>query len=271
MTPARPYKKENRLVDTRMQMAGATAMLADNPAPSVKTESEDGQEMAEDIGLLQSTIIRAPFSKLPKPTSWEFYSYFWTLLKARFSALYTRSLFKRCVHKNGIASWLPVDFMKQKALKNQAKRMYKRYYELLAACVSPPTVPSPHTALILTPSQRRRQIPPKALPPAPRRLTALSNRRSRPRKNVLDPPQIQVRTRRLAPQLPAGRRQARHSIQAVHRASRVGAAAVHDAHRLGPRDRQNAGAEVDALARPEEDGCCKHYDGDCRGEDAGLG
>lgn len=116
-----------------MQMAGATAMLADNPAPSVKTESEDGQEMAEDIGLLQSTIIRAPFSKLPKPTSWEFYSYFWTLLKARFSALYTRSLFKRCVHKNGIASWLPVDFMKQKALKNQAKRMYKRYYELLAA------------------------------------------------------------------------------------------------------------------------------------------
>ena len=133
-TPTRPYKKQNRLVDTRMQMAGAEATIQGNPAPNVKPrEQQDVQDMAEDIGLLQNTIIRAPFSKLPSPTSWEFYSYFWSMVKARFTALYTRSHFKRCVHKKGIMSYLPVDFLKQKELKNRAKRMYTRYYGLLAA------------------------------------------------------------------------------------------------------------------------------------------
>ncbi|KAF2625956.1 hypothetical protein BU25DRAFT_371153 [Macroventuria anomochaeta] len=132
-TPARPRKKENRLVDGRMQMAAAEATIRGQPSPNVQQDKRDAQEMAEDIGLLQNTIIRAPFSQLPKPTSWEFYSYFWSLLKAKFTALYTRSHFKRCVHKKGIASYLPVDFMRQKELKNKAKKMYKRYYDLLAA------------------------------------------------------------------------------------------------------------------------------------------
>lgn len=115
-------------------MAGAEATIQGNPAPNVKPrEQQDVQDMAEDIGLLQNTIIRAPFSKLPSPTSWEFYSYFWSMVKARFTALYTRSHFKRCVHKKGIMSYLPVDFLKQKELKNRAKRMYTRYYGLLAA------------------------------------------------------------------------------------------------------------------------------------------
>lgn len=118
-------------------MAGAEATVFGQPAPNTGSDKQDAQEMAEDIGLLQNTIIRAPFSKLPKPTSWEFYSYFWTLLKARFTAMYTRSHFKRCVHKKGIASYLPVDFMKHKELKNKAKKMYKRYYDALAAYASP--------------------------------------------------------------------------------------------------------------------------------------
>ncbi|KZM23272.1 uncharacterized protein EKO05_0004453 [Ascochyta rabiei] len=132
-TPARPYKKDNRLADARMQLAGAEATVSGNPAPTNRSDRRDAEEISEDIGLLQNTIIRAPFSRLPRPTSWEFYSYFWTLLKARFTALYTRSHFKRCVHKTGITSYLPVDFMKQKELKNKAKKMYKRYYDLLAA------------------------------------------------------------------------------------------------------------------------------------------
>lgn len=98
------------------------------------------QEMAEDIGLLQNTVVRASFSKLPSPTSWEFYSYFWTLLKSRFTGLYTRSHFKRCVVKKGIKSYLPVDFLQQGALKSRAKKFYKRYYESLAAYVSPPPI-----------------------------------------------------------------------------------------------------------------------------------
>lgn len=119
-----------------MQMAGAEQSIRGNPAPTAETGKRDATEMAEDIGILQNTIIRAPFSKLPSPASWELYSYFWTLLKARFTGLYTRSHFKRCVHKKGITSYLPVDFMKQKDLKNKAKKMYKTYYDQLAAYVS---------------------------------------------------------------------------------------------------------------------------------------
>ncbi|KAF1934340.1 uncharacterized protein M421DRAFT_415374 [Didymella exigua CBS 183.55] len=133
-TPSRPRRKENRLVDVRMQLAGAEATVKGQPAPNVQSSSKrEVQDMAEDIGLLQNTVIRASFSKLPAPTSWEFYSYFWTVLKARFTGLYTRSHFKRCVHKSGIASYLPVDLLKQSMLKNKAKEMYQRYYELLAA------------------------------------------------------------------------------------------------------------------------------------------
>lgn len=152
-TPARPRKKENRIVDTRMQMAGAASTIFSQPSPNVQNSRQDVQEMAEDIGLLQNTIIRAPFGKLPSPTSWEFYAYFWTVLKSRATALYTRSHFKRCVHKQGIASYLPVDMWKQATLKNKAKKMYKRYYDALAAYVSLPVpylsyVP-PLTSLII--------------------------------------------------------------------------------------------------------------------------
>lgn len=119
-------------------MAAAQATMVGQPAPSNASESRDVQEMAEDIGLLQSTIVRAPLSKLPSPTSWEFYSYFWTVLKSRFTGLYTRSHFKRCVHKSGVASYLPVDMWKQTVLKNKAKKLYQRYYDALAAYVPLP-------------------------------------------------------------------------------------------------------------------------------------
>ncbi|KAF3004152.1 hypothetical protein E8E13_005302 [Curvularia kusanoi] len=133
-TPAQLRKKENRIVDTRMQMAGAEATIYGQPAPSNRQqEAGESEQMAEDIGLLQNTIIRAPFSKLPSPTSWEFYSYFWTFVKSRFTGLYTRSHYKRCIHKKGIASYLPIDFLKKQDLKNKAKKMYKRYYDALAA------------------------------------------------------------------------------------------------------------------------------------------
>lgn len=132
----RPRRKENRLVDIRMQMAGAEATVMGRPSPSLQTSKRDVQEMAEDIGLLQNTVVRASLSKLPSPTSWEFYSYFWTVLKSRFTGLYTRSHFQRCVVKKGIKSYLPVDFLQQGVLKNRAKKFYKRYYESLAKYVS---------------------------------------------------------------------------------------------------------------------------------------
>ncbi|KAJ4413280.1 hypothetical protein N0V91_000255 [Didymella pomorum] len=133
-TPSRPRRKENRLVDIRMQLASAENTVMGQSAPNVQTTETRGvQEMAEDIGLLQNTVIRARLSKLPSPLRREFYAYFWTLLKSRFTGLYTRSHFKRCVVKKGIKSYLPVDFLQQGMLKKRAKSFYRSYYESLAA------------------------------------------------------------------------------------------------------------------------------------------
>jgi protein MBA1 len=123
-----------------MQLASAENTVMGQSAPNVQTTETRGvQEMAEDIGLLQNTVIRARLSKLPSPLRREFYAYFWTLLKSRFTGLYTRSHFKRCVVKKGIKSYLPVDFLQQGMLKKRAKSFYRSYYESLAAYVSPPT------------------------------------------------------------------------------------------------------------------------------------
>ena len=120
-----------------MQVATVESNMAGREAPSVqeKGSSEETTGLADDIGILQGTVIRAPFSKLPWPTSWEFYSYFWTVVKSKATALYTRAHYKRCMQKKGIASYLPVDFLKQQELKNKAKELYRQYYESLTAYV----------------------------------------------------------------------------------------------------------------------------------------
>jgi hypothetical protein len=184
-----------------MQVAGAAESIKGIPSPATTNEKNQEHDMAEDIGILQNTIIRAPFSKLPSPTSWEFYSYFWSLIKSKMSALYTRGHFKRCVHKTGISSYMPVDFMKQKDLKNTAKKMYKRYYELLAAYAF--SIPILLIIVYSNTLQRRRQISPKYLPGSTHTVPTLSNRRPWPRKNHLDSSQVQVRPHRLAPLLSA--------------------------------------------------------------------
>ena len=136
-TPPRPRRKENRLVDIRMQLASAESVVMGQSAPNVQASEMQGvQEMVEDIGLLQNTVIRARMSKLPSPASWELYSYLWTLVKSKFTGMYTRSHFKRCVVKKGIRSYLPVDFLQQGELKKRAKSFYRSYYESLAAYVS---------------------------------------------------------------------------------------------------------------------------------------
>lgn len=45
--------------------------------------------MADDIGLLQDTFVRAPFKALPSFMSGQFYAYFWKLVKSKGSALYS--------------------------------------------------------------------------------------------------------------------------------------------------------------------------------------
>jgi nucleoside recognition membrane protein YjiH len=63
--------------------------MSNAPAPRVHMEQSQQEEgMTEDIGLLQNTIVRAEFSKLPSIFSKPFYSYMWQLIKSKGVALY---------------------------------------------------------------------------------------------------------------------------------------------------------------------------------------
>jgi hypothetical protein len=225
-TPAR-LRDKVRLVDPRMQVAAVEYSMAGRQAPGVRNKGEEPSGMADDIGILQGTVIRAPFSKLPRPTSWEFYSYFWTVVKSKASALYTRAHFKRCLQKTGIASYLPVDLLKQQELKNKAKELYKQYYESLTAYVSDafalPMRPSQYT---LTSLQSRCRSHRQHLPHCPLSLLAHADPRPRCRETVVGTCEVQVRPHRLAPLHPARKREPRHLVPAVHRAPRIRAAAV---------------------------------------------
>jgi mitochondrial protein MBA1 len=59
-------------------------------APKVsemRAQREDA--MAEDIGVLQDTIIRASLGKLPRIWQTKFWSYMWKLLKSKGTGLYS--------------------------------------------------------------------------------------------------------------------------------------------------------------------------------------
>jgi protein MBA1 len=75
------------------QEKGAMKALSRNQqgyAPKVtemKAQREGG--LAEDIGLLQDTIIRANWNQLPKPFERAFWAYMWKLTKSRVTGLYS--------------------------------------------------------------------------------------------------------------------------------------------------------------------------------------
>jgi protein MBA1 len=67
----------------------AAARLQIGAAPSVQMKQQQEGAMAEDIGLLQDTIVRASWRKLPTVWSVSFWSYMWKLLKSKGTALYS--------------------------------------------------------------------------------------------------------------------------------------------------------------------------------------
>jgi protein MBA1 len=60
------------------------------PAPKVnEIKAQQEGAMAEDIGVLQDTIIRAGWSKLPMVWNSKFWSYMWKLLKSKGTGMYS--------------------------------------------------------------------------------------------------------------------------------------------------------------------------------------
>jgi protein MBA1 len=59
-------------------------------APGVaKYKAEQEGEMIEDIGLVQDTLVRASWNKLPGIWTGAFWSYMWKLLKSKGTAMYS--------------------------------------------------------------------------------------------------------------------------------------------------------------------------------------
>lgn len=69
--------------------AAARAQVGASPSVTYDMNSRGVDAMAEDIGVLQGTIIRAPFRDLPGVMSGRFWSYFWGLVKSKLSGLYS--------------------------------------------------------------------------------------------------------------------------------------------------------------------------------------
>ncbi|KAL6712594.1 hypothetical protein ACN47E_000471 [Coniothyrium glycines] len=113
----------------------ASARAQVGPSPKVNFEKAQREEgaMAEDIGLLQNTIIRAPLTKLPNLANRAFWSYFWKLFKSKGTALYSRSAYRRCREHHGWKRWLPEDLLNSGRLKDSAKKLYTEVYTAFAA------------------------------------------------------------------------------------------------------------------------------------------
>lgn len=88
-TPTRCRKKNTLNQDAAMTRAAVQAQVA--PAPKVHLEKaqREAGSMAEDIGLLQDTIVPASLGKLPGWWSPSFWGYFWKVLKSKGTALYS--------------------------------------------------------------------------------------------------------------------------------------------------------------------------------------
>ncbi|KAF1841447.1 uncharacterized protein K460DRAFT_294079 [Cucurbitaria berberidis CBS 394.84] len=128
-TAARHYKKNTpKIQDHAQTKAAAAAHTGPSPKVNYEKAQQDSSAMAEDIGLLQNTIVRAPFKHLPKVTSRQFWGYFWTLVKAKGTAFYSRSYYRRCIQKQGWSRWLPMDIGNNAQLKDKAQKLYEQIY-----------------------------------------------------------------------------------------------------------------------------------------------
>ncbi|KNG47427.1 mitochondrial carrier protein rim2 [Stemphylium lycopersici] len=137
-TPSRPSKRKTLGQDKAQTRAAAEAQVG--PAPNVnyvKAQSST-EAMVEDIGLLQNTIIRAPFSELKGNGVGGIARYYWDLLKSKGTALYSRYHYRACIQKTGWDKYFPVDPFNNAQYKSLAQKYYEQLYTNFAEYVVPP-------------------------------------------------------------------------------------------------------------------------------------
>ncbi|KAF2034411.1 hypothetical protein EK21DRAFT_56584 [Setomelanomma holmii] len=134
LTATSPRLRGQGLGRQDKSMTRAAVRGQQGPAPRVNMEKaqQDMGSLAEDIGLLQDTIIRARFSKIPAPWSLTFWGYYWKLLKSKATALYSRGAYNRCLFKRGFWSYMPVERFDGTKIKDIAKKHYEQIYSNFA-------------------------------------------------------------------------------------------------------------------------------------------
>jgi len=134
--------------DRAITRAATRTMIG--PAPKVnEIKAQEEGALSDDIGLLQDTVVRAPWDKLPGVGTPAFWGYMWKLIKSKVTALYsyvqtkTRieydrykttdklpriSLYKRCIYKTGWNRFLAIDAGNRRYIKDRAMNLYIQLY-----------------------------------------------------------------------------------------------------------------------------------------------
>ncbi|RMZ72904.1 mitochondrial inner membrane mba1 [Pyrenophora seminiperda CCB06] len=132
-TPSRPVKSRQLFNDKVTTRAAAAANSGPAPSVGFSEAQSDVDGLQEDIGILQHTVVRAPFSELRKNGLWAIPSYFWKLIKSKGTGFYSRYLYRNCIQKRGWSKYLPIDAFEHAQLKYITGQHYEQLYINFAA------------------------------------------------------------------------------------------------------------------------------------------
>ncbi|USP82536.1 uncharacterized protein yc1106_09810 [Curvularia clavata] len=136
-TPSRPSKRKTLGQDKAQTRAAAEAQVAPSPKVNFERAQSSVDAMAEDIGLLQNTIIRAPFSELKGIGIRGLTNYYWDLVKSKGTALYSRYYYRACIQKTGWTKFFPVDLFNNRQYINLAQKNYEQIFLNFAKYINP--------------------------------------------------------------------------------------------------------------------------------------
>ncbi|CAN9325074.1 unnamed protein product [Alternaria alternata] len=133
-TPSRPNKRSQFGQDKAQTRSAAEAQVAPSPKVNFDRAQRDADAMAEDIGILQNTIVRASFKDVWEETDHvrEVMGYYWNMVKHKATALYSRYYYRACIQKSGWTKYLPVDPFNNTQYKVLAQRHYKKIQQCFA-------------------------------------------------------------------------------------------------------------------------------------------
>ncbi|KAI4956338.1 hypothetical protein J4E91_000549 [Alternaria rosae] len=134
-TPSRPAKRRQLGQDKAQAIAAAESQISPSPNVNFEQAQTNTEAMAEDIGLLQNTIVRAPFLDVcnESPGLGGVLRYYWEIVKQKATGLYSRYYYRDCIQKSGWTKYLPVEPFNNTQYKILAKRHYQHIYRSFAS------------------------------------------------------------------------------------------------------------------------------------------